>query len=143
MLKNFFNPESVAVVGASESKGKVGCAVIKNIIDFGFTGKIFPVNPKSKKIFGLPAYASISDIKDKIDLCIMIISPRAILESIESCGKAGINSMVVISAGFKEIGPEGAKLERELMEKARKYGIRIIGPNCVDRKSTRLNSSHS
>src|SRR3990167_2495531 len=61
----------------------------------------------------------------------MIISPRAILESIESCGKAGINSMVVISAGFKEIGPEGAKLERELMEKARKYGIRIIGPNCV------------
>lgn len=131
MLENFFNPKSVVVVGASESKGKVGYAVIKNIIDSGFTGKIFPVNPKAKIIFRLPAYTSISDIKDKIDLCIMIISPRAILESIESCGKAGINSMVVISAGFKEIGPEGAKLERELIEKARKYDIRIIGPNCV------------
>ena len=118
MLNNFFNPKSVAVLGASEAKGKVGYAVIKNIIDFGFLGKIYPVNPKANTILGIPAYPAITDIKDKIDLCVMVIPPKAILESIEPCGKMGINSVVVISAGFKETGAEGAKLERELIDRA-------------------------
>jgi acetyltransferase len=143
MLNNFFNPKSVAVVGASEAKGKVGYAVIKNILDFGFEGKIYPVNPKAETILGTPAYHSITDIKDSIDLCVMIIPPKAIIESIEPCGKMGINSMVVISAGFKETGPEGAKLERELIEKAMEWNIRIIGPNCVGilNTSVKLNAT--
>jgi acetyltransferase len=143
VLNNFFNPKSVAVLGASEAKGKVGYAVIKNIIDFGFLGKIYPVNPKANTILGVPAYPSITDIKDKIDLCVMVIPPKAILESIEPCGKMGIDSMVVISAGFKETGPEGAKLERELIDRARKWNIRIIGPNCLGIVSTpsRLNAT--
>lgn len=143
MLNNFFNPKSVAVLGASEAKGKVGYAVIKNIIDFGFLGKIYPVNPKANTILGITAYPAITDIKDKIDLCVMVIPPKAILESIEPCGKMGINSVVVISAGFKETGTEGAKLERELIDRARKWNIRIIGPNCLGIVSTpaRLNAT--
>jgi acetyltransferase len=145
MLNNFFNPQSLAVIGASESKGKVGHAVIKNIIDFGFPGKIYPVNPKAEKIMGISAYPSIGDIQESIDLCIMIIPPKAVLEAIEQCGKAGIHSIVIISAGFKETGPEGAKLEYDLINRARKWNMRIIGPNCVGivNTSARLNATFS
>ncbi|HLB05513.1 MAG TPA: CoA-binding protein, partial [Thermodesulfobacteriota bacterium] len=131
MLEGFFNPGSVAVVGASREEGKTGYSIISNVIKYGFPGKIYPVNPKASEIMGLKSYPDLLSIEGDVDLAIIVIPPKFILNTIDECAKKGTKSVIIISAGFKETGGEGRKLEAELVEKARGHGIRLLGPNCL------------
>lgn len=146
MLEKFFSPRSVAVVGASREQGKVGHEIIKNLLLCGFSGKIFPVNPKAASILGKKVYAGIADIPNgEVDLAVIVIPAPYVKESLIQCAQKGIRSIIVISAGFKESGQEGAKKERELLETAKEYGVRILGPNCLGliNTGTNLNASFS
>lgn len=131
MLDNFFKPEAVALIGASSTPGKVGFDILKNITDAGFYGKLYPVNPKADEIFGMKCYNNVDDIDDRIDLAVIMIPPKFIPGTLEQLAGKGCDSAIIISAGFKEIGPEGARLEREMLETAKKQGIRLLGPNCL------------
>lgn len=144
-INKIFKPDSVAVIGASDTPGKVGYIIVSNIISGGYKGKIYPVNPKGGEIQGLKAYKNIKDIPEKVDLVIMSIPAAFVNDSVKDCGEAGVENMVVISAGFKEIGGEGVKLEEELTSLGEKYGINIIGPNSLGTTDshTPLNSSFS
>ncbi|MCD6324545.1 MAG: CoA-binding protein, partial [Desulfurococcales archaeon] len=129
-LDVFFFPESVAVVGASRKPGKVGHELVKNLLRF-FKGRVYPVNPKAEEVLGLKAYRSIKEIPDRVDLAVIVVPAKHVPEVAEEAGKAGVKGIIVISGGFKEVGPEGAELERRLKEAVRKYGMRLIGPNCL------------
>ena len=131
MLDNFFRPKSIAVVGASRTAGKVGHDILKNIIQYGYKGAVHPINPGATEILGVKAYQSLLDVTGKIDLAIIVVPAKNVLETIEQCGERKIDSAIIISAGFKESGMEGAKLELELVKKAKKAGVRFIGPNCL------------
>jgi len=144
-LNKMFKPESVAVIGASNTPGKVGYIIVDNLINDGFEGKIYPVNPKGGEILGKQAYASIKDIPEKVDLAIITIPSVFVNETVKDCGEVDVENMVVITAGFKEVGEEGAKLEAELTALGEKYGINIIGPNSlgITDSHTPLNGSFS
>ncbi|HNT73935.1 MAG TPA: acetate--CoA ligase [Anaerolineae bacterium] len=131
MLETFFSPKSVAVIGASRDPEKLGYSVLNNIIQAGFPGKIYPINPKSDEILGLKAYPSVTDVPGKIDLAVIVIPARFVLAAVEECGKKKIPSVVVISAGFREAGREGLEQELQLVALAQKHHIRLIGPNCL------------
>ncbi len=131
LTKAILNPSSVAVIGASRHPEKAGHVILRNIVESGFRGKVYPVNPKADTILGLKCYPSVLDIPDEVDVAIVAVPARIVPEVVAQCGEKGIPLVVVISAGFKETGPEGAKLERSIVEIARKYGIRILGPNCL------------
>lgn len=143
MLENFFNPRSVAIVGASRTPGKVGYDILKNIIQYDYKGSVYPINPAATEILGIKTYASLLDVPDEIDLAIVAVPPKGVLEIIEQCGKKGISAAVIITAGFRESGLEGSKLESELIKKAKENGVRFIGPNCLGLIDThsRLNAS--
>ncbi len=130
-LKDFFCPDSVAVIGAAREEGKVGRIIFDNITGSGYKGKLFPVNPKASDINGHKCYSSILDIKQDISLAVIVIPARFISKVLEECSEKGIKYAIIISAGFKETGVKGAKREKRLIEKARDYGIRILGPNCL------------
>ena len=130
MLEALFRPKSVAVIGASAKELSIGNRIIKNLIDFGYTGAIYPINPKADEIRGVKAYPSIFDVPGEIDLAHMVIAGKFVPDAVEDCGKKGIKAIIINSAGFTEIGPEGAALQKDFLERARKYGIRILGPNC-------------
>lgn len=142
-LSRIFNPESIAVIGTSEKKGPVGEAIMRNIIFNGFQGEILPVNQNHQEVMGIPAFHNVKDISKKIDLAIIATPLNITHEIVESCGKVGIAGAVIMSSGGKEIGKKGQKLEARIMENARKYNLRIIGPNCVGIINTekRLNAS--
>ena len=131
MLNNFFNPKSIAVIGASKTPGKVGHDILKNIIQYGYDGAVYPINPAADEILGRKAYPSLQDVPDKIDLAVVVIPSKNVLEVIGQCGEKNIDSAIIITAGFKESGLEGAKLETELINKAKEAGVRFIGPNCL------------
>jgi acetyltransferase len=131
MLDNFFQPQSIAVLGASEKPGKVGYDVLKNLIQSGYRGKLYPINPGSSEIQGLQSYPRLQDIDEEIDLLIYLVPPQFILSTLDDCKMKGIDSIIAISAGFKEAGPAGAKIEREMIARARKLGVRVLGPNCL------------
>ncbi len=130
-LDVFFSPEDVAVIGATETPGSVGRTVLWNLISTPFGGTVYPVNPKRASVLGIKAYPSIRDVPAKIDLAVIITPAQTIPGLIRECGEAGVQGAVVISAGFKELGPQGAELERRLLEEARQAGVRVIGPNCL------------
>ncbi len=132
MLKKMFSPKSVAVIGASKNKEKVGYAVLKNLVD-SFKGKIYPINPNAETILGLKAFSSIKEIylETPIDLAVIVIPSQFVPDMIEECGNVGVKNLIIISAGFKETGIKGAKLEKKCVETAKKYGIRFLGPNCL------------
>ena len=130
-LDVFFSPKTVAVIGATENPGTVGRTVLWNLVTSPFGGTVYPVNPKRPSVLGVKAYASISDIPEQVDLAVIITPPPSIPGLIRECGENGVQGAIVISAGFKEIGPEGAELERQLLVEAQKANIRIIGPNCL------------
>ncbi|MEM0489675.1 MAG: acetate--CoA ligase [Ignisphaera sp.] len=130
-LEYLFKPKSVAIIGASREPGKVGHAILKNIIESGYKGEIYPVNPKADKILGLDVYKSVSEIPGDIDLAVIVVPAQVVLSTLEECGKKGIKHVVVITAGFKEVGGEGIEREKKLVEIAKKYGVRIVGPNCL------------
>lgn len=121
---------SVAIIGASKKAGKVGNVLVRNVINSGFTGEIFPVNPTEKEIEGLVCYQGVSDVPRPIDLAVVCVPAANCPEVLEECGKKGIKLAVVISSYFSEIGPEGLKLEKSLTHICHKYGIRMFGPNC-------------
>ncbi|MCS7096108.1 MAG: bifunctional acetate--CoA ligase family protein/GNAT family N-acetyltransferase [Nitrososphaerota archaeon] len=142
-LEKFFNPKSVAVVGATDREGSVGRALIANIIGAGFEGDIYPVNLRKKEVLGLKAYQSVEQIPKPVDLAVIATPATTVPEIVEQCGRVGIKSVVIISAGFREIGPEGKALEDKILEAKQKYGLRIIGPNClgVMRPKIKLNAT--
>jgi len=131
MLESFFQPQSVAIIGASRDPEKLGYAVVYNLKNGGFPGALYPVNPKADRILGLQAYPSILDIPDPVDLAVIVIPYSYVPAVLEQCGQKGVSSVVVISAGFREAGREGLDRERELIEISQRYGLRLIGPNCL------------
>ncbi|MGZ4913622.1 MAG: acetate--CoA ligase alpha subunit [Halobacteriota archaeon] len=138
-MDDFFYPKSIAVIGAAREEGKVGHAVLKNLIDAGFEGEIVPVNPNATEILGLKTYPTIK----KVDLAVVTVPARVVPSVLEEAGRIGIKASIVISAGFREAGMEGGRLEAQVKEICRKYGIRIVGPNCLGIISTgaRMNAS--
>jgi acetyl coenzyme A synthetase (ADP forming)-like protein len=133
MIQAFFQPRSVAVIGASTNPAKLGYAVVKNMIECGFTqhGTVYPINPAAPQILGLQAYASVSDVPESIDLAVLVIPFAHVPEALRECGKKGIPAAIVISAGFREAGKEGLERELELVEIAKEYDLRLVGPNCL------------
>jgi len=129
-LDKIFRPKSIAIVGATVRKGTIGREITHNLISYGFTGKIFPVNPAADAIHSIKCYPSILDIPDQIDLAIIMVRKDLVLSVVDECGRKGVGGVVVITSGFKEVGPEGAKREEALLERVRHYGMRMIGPNC-------------
>ncbi|MEE0938662.1 acetate--CoA ligase alpha subunit [Methanobrevibacter sp.] len=144
-LNKMFKPESVAVIGASNTPGKVGYIIVDNLINDGFKGEIYPVNPKGGEILGKKAYKNITEIPGDVDLAIITIPSPLVNPAVKECGEKGVKNMVVITAGFKEVGGEGAKLEAELTALGEEYGINIIGPNSlgITDSHTPLNGSFS
>ena len=130
MLESLFRPKSAAVIGASSKELSIGNRVIKNLIDFGFKGEIYPINPKADEIRGIKAYKSIMDCPDGIDVVHMVIPAKFVPQAMEDCGKKGVKNVIINSGGFSEIGPEGEALENDFMATAKKYDIRVMGPNC-------------
>ncbi|MCL6638885.1 MAG: acetate--CoA ligase family protein [Firmicutes bacterium] len=141
-LTSFFNPKSVAVVGASKTPGKIGNIIVKNIIESGYPGRVYPVNPKEKEIEGLPCYPSVAETPET-ELAVISVPSKGALAVAEECGQHGVKNLVVITAGFKETGREGLEMERRLVETCRKYNMRMLGPNCVGLMDTHtpLNAS--
>ena len=130
-MDKLFYPKSVAVIGASNKPGSVGNEIMKRLISFKFPGQIYPISLKEKEIEGLACYASVLDIKKNIDLVIIAVPNSVVLNVIDECHSAKISAAVVISAGFKEVGGSGIELENELVRKAKKYEMLIVGPNCL------------
>lgn len=144
-LDAIFSPRSVAVIGASTQRGSIGREILHNIIEYEFNGKLFPVNPHAEFIHSIKCYPSILDVPDDVDLAVVVVPAPAVLEVALQCGRKGVKGLVVITAGFKETGAEGAERERQLVQIVRDHGMRLIGPNCMGVFSThadvRLNAT--
>ena len=136
-MKEIFEPSSVAVIGASNKPGKIGYILVKNLIESRFGGKIFPVNPKEKIILGLKCFPSVLSISEPVDMALVAISATRVPPVIEDCGRKGIKLAVVLSAGFAEMG--NVELEKRIVEIARKYNLRLLGPNCAGLIVNKLN----
>ncbi len=130
MLDGLFRPRSIAIIGASANPYSIGHIVIKNLVEYGFQGPIFPINPKASHIRSFRAYKSVLEVPDEIDLVNISIAAKYIPAVMEECGQKGVKFAIVHSAGFKEVGEEGLRREREMVEIAHKYGMRVYGPNC-------------
>ncbi len=130
-LDFIFNPRTVAVIGASERAGSVGRTILWNLISSPFGGTVYPVNPKRPNVLGIRAYPSVSDIPDEVDLAVIVTPAKTVPDVVRECVRCGVKGAIVISAGFKEIGEEGERLEQEILAEARKGRMRIVGPNCL------------
>ena len=130
-LEAIFAPRTVAVIGASEKQGSVGRAVLWNLISNPFGGTVYPINSNRPNVLGIKAYKDIKSVPDPVDLAVVVTPASTVPGVIRECVDAGVTGAIVISAGFKESGPEGARLEQELLKEARRGGMRVIGPNCV------------
>ena len=130
-LDAIFAPETIAVIGASTQKGKVGHDIFANILFGGFTGTLYPVNPKAKSVLSVKCYTSIANIPDPIDLGMIILPPKAALNAVKDCIAKGVKGIVIVSAGFKEVGGEGAQIEREIKTLCANAKVRLVGPNCL------------
>lgn len=143
MLKSFFRPRAVAVVGASSQPGKVGYDIVDNLVKYGYEGKVYPVNPKAERIKDLTVVPAVADLPDDVDLGVVALPAPLVADSLRQLAARGIKAAVVVSSGFKEVGGEGRLRERELRQVVEETGIRVIGPNCIgviDAQS-RLNST--
>jgi acetyltransferase len=130
-LDAIFRPRSVAVIGATEKPGSVGRTILWNLLSSPFGGTVYPVNPTRPAILGVKAYPSVAAIGEGVDLAVIVTPPASVPGLVEECGQAGIRGVIIISAGFKEVGPAGVELERRILEAARRHGIRVVGPNCL------------
>ncbi|MCW8964490.1 MAG: CoA-binding protein, partial [Gammaproteobacteria bacterium] len=117
--------------GASDRKLSVGGVVFRNLLDAGYQGRLYPINPKYTKVQGEKAYASLQDIDEAVDLAVVATPAATIPGIVESCAEHGIRMMIILSAGFREAGPDGRRLEDRVIQEARRHGIRIMGPNCL------------
>ena len=130
-LRRFFRPEKVAVVGASRNKQAIGGLVFDNLLQGGFSGVVYPVNPNASYVQGVAAYASLADCPEVPDLVFVCVPSRFVNDLVDEAGELGVRAVCVISAGFSEIGPEGERLQEDLMDRAHGHGLRIVGPNCM------------
>ncbi len=130
-IEKFFNPRSVAVIGASRRQDTIGQALVRNLVMGNFTGRVYAVNPNSAAVSGLPAYASVVDIPGDVDLAIVAVPAESVQDVVLDCAAKGVHGLVVISSGFAETGEEGRQRQRRLVGLARSYGLRLIGPNCL------------
>ena len=131
MLEMFRDPQAVAIIGASRTPGKLGHSVLKNVIQHGFEGAIYPINPGAREILGLTCYSSVLQAPGPIDLAVILIPSRHVSSALLECGEKGVKGAIIISSGFREAGSEGRKRERELLEIAGRYGMRLVGPNSL------------
>jgi len=130
-METFFTPKSVALVGASSSKGKIGNSILDSLVNYDFKGKVYPINPKADKIFGQKCYPSVSAIPGRVDLVVVSVDLSMTPPVLEDCAKKGVHSVVIVSGGGKELGGERADYEARVAEISKKHKIRIIGPNCI------------
>ncbi len=131
MLDMFFNPSSVAIIGASENPKKLGHRILVNVMNDGYKGPIYPINPTATEILGLKCYPSVSAVPGPIEQAVIVVPAAAVINVVDECGRKGVKGVIVITAGFREAGEKGKELEQKLLEVARKYDIRIVGPNCL------------
>jgi acetate---CoA ligase (ADP-forming) len=130
MLDPLFKPKSIAIVGASTKELSIGNVIIKNLQSYGYKGRIYPINPNAPEVRGLKAYKSLEEVPDQVDLAHIIIPSKFVPQTIEDCGKKGVKAVIINSAGFSEMGEEGAKLQQAFLANAKKYDVRVFGPNC-------------
>lgn len=130
-LDLFFRPRGVAVVGASRDPQKLGHGVVRNLVQYGYDGPIYPINPRANEIFDLKAYPSVNDAPDPLDLAILVVPAPKVPAELEACGQRGIPAAIIISGGFREVGPEGKAREEEVKRIAQEYDIRLLGPNGI------------
>ncbi|MCW4045770.1 MAG: bifunctional acetate--CoA ligase family protein/GNAT family N-acetyltransferase [Candidatus Bathyarchaeota archaeon] len=130
-LDKIFNPKSVAIIGASDQEGSVGYAIVKNFTQLGYAGKVYFVNMRKPEILGVTTYPTVAQIPEPVDLAMIATPAKTVPDIVEQCGKVGVKGAIIVSAGFKETGAEGKALEDKIREIKKKYGIRIIGPNCI------------
>ena len=130
MLDGLFRPRGIGVIGASANPYSIGHIVLKNLVEYGFRGPIFPINPKGGHVRSMKAYKSVLEVDDVIDLVNISVAAKFIPDIIDECGQKGVKFAIVHSAGFKEVGAEGLERERRMVEIAHRYGMRIYGPNC-------------
>jgi acetyltransferase len=130
-LSYFFSPAGVAVIGASSNPNKLSYGIFKNLTQYNYQGKIYPVNPKADEILGLKCFPDIASVPDPVELAVIVLPAPLVPRILEDCGKRGIKAVTIISGGFKEVGEAGTNLEQECIDIARQYGMRLIGPNCV------------
>ena len=146
-LDSIFSPQSLAVVGASKTPGKVGHDIFVNILKGGYRGTLYPVNPKARSVSSVKAYPTISDIPDSVDLAMIILPPRPALTAVKEAIEKGIKGVVIVSAGFREVGGEGLEIENTIVGLCREAGVRVVGPNCLGvinpLANVRLNASFS
>jgi acetyl coenzyme A synthetase (ADP forming)-like protein len=131
MFKFFFCPKSVAVIGASRNEEKLGHGVLKNLLQYGYKGKVYPINPEADEILGVRAYSTVLDVPGEIDMAVIVVPAAIVAQVLEECGQKGVRGVVIITAGFREVGGQGLKEEKRLAEIASRYDMRIIGPNCL------------
>jgi acetate---CoA ligase (ADP-forming) len=146
-MKYILSPASIAVVGASNRPGSLGLAIFRNLLEAAYQGILYPVNPRLKSVQGVKAYPALSDIPDPVDMAVLIVPSGRVEEIIEETAAKGIKGCVVITAGFKEIGEHGAKLEKRVRSAAKAHGIRMLGPNCLGvintNRDVRMNATFS
>jgi acetyl coenzyme A synthetase (ADP forming)-like protein len=130
-LTPFFQPRGIAVVGANRRPGTIGWQIVDNLLRHGFEGAIFPVNPAARAIHSIPSWRSVREVPGDVDLALIVVPKHWVLDVVEDCAARGIRNVVVISAGFRETGPEGALREKKLVERVRALGMRLVGPNCM------------
>jgi len=130
-LTSLFEPKSVAVIGASDRENSVGNIIFKNILSSGYKGRLYAINPKHETIQGQPSYKSIEEIGARVEMAVICTRPQTVAQLIEQCGRSGVRNAIVIASGFSEAGHIGAALERKVLEIARSYNVRILGPNCL------------
>ena len=130
-LTPLIEPRSVGVIGASEREASLGHVVMRNMVEAGFSGRLFAINPRHDKVLGLPCYSSVEDIPHRLDLAVIALKAEKVPSVIDSCGRAGVKAVIVLTAGFSESGARGAMLERHVVEAARRHRIRLLGPNCL------------
>ncbi|HMN12438.1 MAG TPA: CoA-binding protein, partial [Bellilinea sp.] len=140
-LEGIFEPKSIAVIGASSTEGKIGNTVLKNLVESGYKGAIYPINPKATEIFGLKVYAEIDSVPGPVDAAIVTVPASLVIQETEQLGKKGVKGLAVITSGFSEVG--NRDLEKQLVETAHKYGMRVLGPNIVGvlSNSAKMNAS--
>jgi len=137
-LDSLFRPHSIAVVGASRRPDTIGYQIVDNLLRHGYTGVVYPVNPRARSVHSIPAFPSVSAIPGEVDLAVVVVPKDLVPAVVEDCGTKGVDALVVISAGFKEVGAEGAQREARLAEQTRGFGMRVVGPNCMGILSTDL-----
>jgi len=131
MLEKLFDPKSIAIIGASRQEGKVGHTILKNLLQYGYQGRIYPINPKAEEILGIQAYCTILAVEEKIDLAVVAVPSQFVPSVLKECVEKRIDSVIIISAGFKESGKEGSRLERDLVEIIKNSSTKVLGPNCL------------